>query len=61
MIKLNNFSIFTLFLTIAIVFQIILGAIVRITESGLACPDWPLCYGLWFPTMEKIQLILQTK
>ena len=57
MIKLNNFSIFTLFLTIAIVFQIILGAIVRITESGLACPDWPLCYGLWFPTMEKIQLI----
>ena len=57
MIKLNNFSIFTLFLTIAIVFQIILGAIVRITESGLACPDWPLCYGLWFPTAEKIQLI----
>ena len=30
--------------------QILLGAVVRLTGSGLACPDWPLCYGLWFPT-----------
>ena len=33
-----------------IVAQILLGAAVRLTGSGLACPDWPLCYGLWFPT-----------
>ena len=30
--------------------QIVLGAVVRLTGSGLACPDWPLCYGLWLPT-----------
>ncbi len=36
--------------SIAIIFQILLGALVRLTDSGLACPDWPLCYGLWFPT-----------
>ena len=36
--------------SIAIIFQILLGALVRLTESGLSCPDWPLCYGLWFPT-----------
>ena len=36
--------------SIAIIFQILLGALVRLTGSGLACPDWPLCYGLWFPT-----------
>lgn len=34
--------------------QIILGAVVRLTDSGLACPDWPLCYGLWLPTPDKI-------
>lgn len=24
---------------------IVLAAVVRITHSGLGCPDWPLCYG----------------
>ena len=35
-------------------FLIVLGATVRVTGSGLACPDWPLCYGLWFPTPGKL-------
>ncbi len=35
-------------------FQIVLGAVVRLTGSGLACPDWPLCYGLWFPTPGRL-------
>ncbi len=34
--------------------QIVLGAAVRLTNSGLSCPDWPLCYGLWFPTPAKL-------
>jgi heme A synthase len=34
--------------------QIVLGAVVRLTDSGLSCPDWPLCYGLWFPTPDKL-------
>lgn len=37
-----------------IILQIILGAVTRLTDSGLSCPDWPLCYGLWFPTPEKL-------
>ena len=42
-------------LAAALIFlQIVLGAAVRLTGSGLACPDWPLCYGLWFPTPERI-------
>ncbi|MEK6986401.1 MAG: COX15/CtaA family protein [Candidatus Thermoplasmatota archaeon] len=26
-----------------------LGAWVKATGSGLACPDWPACYGEWLP------------
>lgn len=40
-------------LTILITFLLlILGAVVHNTESSLACPDWPLCYGQVFPKME---------
>lgn len=34
---------------------IVLGAVVRSTGSGLACPDWPQCYGLWLPTPETLE------
>jgi heme A synthase len=30
---------------------IVLGALVRVHEAGLACPDWPLCFGDWIPRM----------
>nr|YP_007890502.1 cytochrome c oxidase subunit 15 [Andalucia godoyi]AGH23996.1 cytochrome c oxidase subunit 15 [Andalucia godoyi] len=36
---------------------ILLGACIRLTHSGLSCPDWPLCYGLWLPTYSKIHLL----
>lgn len=28
-----------------------LGSVVHATESSLACPDWPTCYGSWVPEM----------
>ncbi len=31
---------------------LLLGGIVHGTGSSLACPDWPLCYGSFFPTMK---------
>ena len=41
--------------TIAATFiLIVLGAVVRSTGSGLACPDWPRCYGLWLPTPDSL-------
>lgn len=30
---------------------IVLGAMVRAHEAGLACPDWPLCFGTLVPRM----------
>ena len=45
------------YLLFSIFLQIILGAWVRLTGSGMSCPDWPLCYGMLFPTPGKIGLI----
>ena len=28
---------------------IVLGAYVRLSDAGLGCPDWPLCYGRSLP------------
>ena len=37
------------FLTVLIFTQAVLGAYVRHSESGLACPDFPKCLGFWIP------------
>jgi heme a synthase len=35
--------------TLATLLLIAMGGAVRATDSGLACPDWPACYGQWIP------------
>ena len=40
--------------------QIVFGAIVRITGSGLGCGDhWPKCNGRWFPPHDRPDLIIE--
>jgi heme A synthase len=36
---------------------IVLGGTVRATESGTACPDWPLCHGRVVPPLETKVMI----
>jgi len=36
---------------------VVLGGVVRVTGSGLGCPDWPLCYGSWIPPLEYTAII----
>ena len=44
LIQLGNHSV------IAIIALIGIGSATRVMEAGLACPDWPLCYGSLLPS-----------
>jgi len=43
LLKLGNHTV------MAIIALIAIGSATRVMEAGLACPDWPLCYGTFLP------------
>jgi cytochrome c oxidase assembly protein subunit 15 len=34
--------------------QSLLGGMVSTHHAGLACPDWPACFGEWFPPLQGL-------
>jgi cytochrome c oxidase assembly protein subunit 15 len=47
-------------LVVALVALVAIGGATRVMEAGLACPDWPLCYGLLLPGRQmNMQVFLE--
>ena len=36
---------------------VVLGGVVRVSGSGLGCPDWPLCHGRLLPPLNVHAII----
>src|SRR2546426_8140549 len=47
-------SVATALVTYALV---VLGGVVRVSGSGLGCPDWPLCHGRLLPPLDLHAII----
>ena len=47
-------------LVVAVVALVVIGGATRVMEAGLACPDWPLCYGALLPGRQmNLQVFLE--
>jgi cytochrome c oxidase assembly protein subunit 15 len=47
-------------LLVALVALVAIGGATRVMEAGLACPDWPLCYGSLLPGRQmNLQVFLE--
>ncbi len=53
--RLTNVALVLVFVVIG------LGALTRLLDAGLGCPDWPGCYGFLTPPNESAQLALAEK
>lgn len=52
----DRFQKWALSTTIATYILIMVGGLVRASGAGLGCPDWPKCFGRYYPPLSKSQV-----
>ncbi len=56
----HRLSLLASHLVVALVALVAIGGATRVMEAGLACPDWPLCYGRFLPGKQmNVQVFLE--
>jgi heme a synthase len=56
----RRLGLLTSHLVVALVALVVIGGATRVMEAGLACPDWPLCYGALLPGRQmNLQVFLE--
>jgi cytochrome c oxidase assembly protein subunit 15 len=58
--RASSLKLLTSHLVVALVALVVIGGATRVMEAGLACPDWPLCYGVLLPGRQmNVQVFLE--
>ncbi|HEY8836435.1 MAG TPA: COX15/CtaA family protein, partial [Dehalococcoidia bacterium] len=53
---MTTFQRLALATTVATYILVVIGGTVRVTGSGLACPDWPTCNGSVIPSVQRTRV-----
>jgi len=54
--SMRSYINFTRLILLFVFLVILAGSIVRTTQSGMGCPDWPHCFGMWMPPLSANEL-----